>query len=325
MAAMTASDATMLAIQQEQFGDLDVLHPVRLPVPKPGISEILVRVHASGINPTDWKNRAGKAFVRHLPLVLGWDVSGVVEAVGTGVTLYKPGDEVFGMLPYPHGVGAHAEYAVGPTRAFVPKPSMIDHVQAGALPLAGLTAWQGLVDTARLSSGDRVLIHAAAGGVGHLAVQIAKARGATVIGTASEGKHDFLYELGVDEAIDYRQVDFAEVVRDVDVVFDPIGGDYQLRSLRTLRPGGTLVSIIPRAADGLWDEAKRFGVRAELLLVEADYAGMAALARLVEEGKLRAEIARTYPLHAAAEAHQAGETGRTMGKMVLVTEAFEQS
>lgn len=325
MAAMTATDMTMLAIQQEQFGDVDVLQPVRLPIPEPGLSEILVRVYASGINPTDWKNRAGNAFNRDLPLVLGWDVSGVVEAVGTGVTLYKPGDEVFGMLPYPYGVGAHAEYVVGPTRAFVPKPTMIDHVQAGALPLAGLTAWQGLIDTAHLEPGNRVLIHAAAGGVGHLAVQIAKAHGATVIGTASEAKHDFLYDLGVDEAIDYRQVDFAKVVRDVDVVFDPIGGEYQLRSLQTLRPGGTLVSIIPRAADGLWEEVKRLGVRAELLLVEADFAGMAALANLVEEGKLRAEIAGTYPLRAAAEAHQAGDTGRTTGKMVLVTDALEQS
>src|SRR5690625_1764637 len=316
----TMTDSTMLAIQQQRFGDVDVLEPVQLPIPEPGLSEILIRVHASGLNPTDWKNRAGAAFVRDLPLVLGWDVSGVVEAVGLGVTLYKPGDEVFGMLPYPHGVGAHAQYVVGPTRAFVPKPERLDHVHAAALPLAGLTAWQSLVDTAHLASGQRVLIHAAAGGVGHLAVQIAKARGASVIGTASAAKHECLYELGVDEAIDYRSVDFAEVVRDVDVVFDTIGGEYQLRSLYTLRPGGLLVSTIPRPADGLWEAADRLGVRAELMLVEDDHAGMSALAKLVEDGKLWPTIAKTYPLREAAQAHQAGETGRTTGKMVLVNQ-----
>jgi len=128
------TDSTMLAIQQQRFGDVEVLEPVQLPIPEPGLSEILIRVHASGLNPTDWKNRAGAAFVRDLPLVLGWDVSGVVEAVGLGVTLYKPGDEVFGMLPYPHGVGAHAQYVVGPTRAFVPKPEAGPRTRRSAAP-----------------------------------------------------------------------------------------------------------------------------------------------------------------------------------------------
>ena len=310
---------SMLAIQQHAFGDPGVLETVRLPVPEPGISQILIRVHATSINPTDWKNRAGKAFVRNLPMILGWDVSGVVESVGLGVTLYKPGDEVFGMLPYPYGVGAHAQYAVGPTRAFVPKPSNLSHVQAAALPLAGLTAWQSLVDTARIDEGDRVLIHAASGGVGHLAVQIAKAHGAHVIGTASAKNHAFLARIGADEAIDYRTVDFANVVRDVDIVLDTIGGDYQLRSLRTLRPGGVMVSTIPRAADGLCEETQRLGVHAELILVEADRTGMQAIADLAAAGTLVPTIARTFPLREAAKAHQAGETGRTVGKMVLET------
>ena len=310
---------SMLAIQQQAFGDPDVLEAVQVPIPEPGISQILVRVHAASINPTDWKNRAGKAFVRDLPMVLGWDVSGVVESVGLSVTLFQPGDEVFGMLPYPYGVGAHAEYAVGPTRAFVPKPANLSHVQAAALPLAGLTAWQSLVDTARISQGDRMLIHAASGGVGHLAVQIAKAHGAYVIGTASAKNHAFLAHLGVDEAIDYRTVDFADAVRDVDIVLDTIGGDYQLRSLHTLRPGGVMVSTIPRAADGLWAQAQRLGVRAELILVEADRTGMQAIAELAVAGKLVPTIAQTFPLRDAAKAHQAGETGRTVGKMVLQT------
>lgn len=318
----TASDdqntATMMAAGQDRFGGPEEIHEVILPRPKPGISEILVRVHAAGINPTDWKHRAGQSWFPEPSVPLGWDVSGVVEAVGLGSTLFEPGDEVFGMLPYPHGVGSHAEYVVGPTRAFVHKPAAIDHVQAGALPLAALTAWQALVDTAGIAPGDRVLIHAAAGGVGHLAVQIAKARGAYVIGTASAPKHEFLRGLGADEVIDYRETDFAEAVRDVDIVLDTIGGDYQLRSLHTLRPGGILVSTLPRPAKGLREEAERLGVRVKLILVEADHAGMQAIADLAAEGALKATIAGTFPLAEAAKAHKAGETDHTTGKLVIV-------
>ncbi|MFV2120972.1 NADP-dependent oxidoreductase [Streptomyces sp. Act-28] len=308
---------TMRAISQDVLGGPEVLREVRLPRPAPGPSRLLVRVHAAGLNPTDWKHRALPGlFLGDPPFVLGWDVSGTVEAVGFGVTLFKPGDEVFGMLPYPHGSGSHAEYVTGPARAFARKPAEIDHVQAGALPLAALTAWQALVDTARVEAGRRVLIHAAAGGVGHLAVQIAKERGAHVIGTASSGKHDFLRGLGADELVDYRETDFAEAVRDVDVVLDTLGGEVGSRSLRTLRPGGLLVSILP-VADGVRAEAERRGVRTETLLVEADHAGMNAIAALASAGRLRAEIAGTFPLEEAAEAHALGETGRTTGKLVL--------
>lgn len=317
---MTITSTTMRAIRQETHGSPEVLQEVELPRPVPGLSEVLVAVHAAGVNPTDWWNRALAMTLDRMPLVLGWDVSGVVEAVGTGVTLFKPGDEVFGMLPYPHGVGSHAEYVTGPARAFAHKPAGIDHVQAGALPLAALTAYQALVDTADVQPGQRVLIHAAAGGVGHLAVQIAKSRGAYVIGTASAGKHEFLRSLGVDEAIDYHTVDFTEVVKDVDVVLDPISLDTaaRARSVAVLRPGGTLVSILPVPvdADELADIAKR-GIRFEILLVEADHAGMQAIANLVETGALRAHIEATFPLAEAAKAHALGETGRTTGKIVL--------
>ncbi|GGX90599.1 NADP-dependent oxidoreductase [Streptomyces fructofermentans] len=308
---------TMRAISQDVLGGPEVLKEVELEVPEPGPSEILVRVYAAGLNPTDWKHRAGGGFLRTPPFVLGWDVSGVVEAVGLGVTLHQPGDEVFGMLPYPHGVGAHAEYVAAPARAFARKPSGIDHIQAGALPLAALTAWQALVDTADVRSGQRVLIHAAAGGVGHLAVQIAKARGAYVIGTASSGKHEYLRGLGVDEPVDYRETDFAEAVRDVDVVLDTIGGDYRSRSLRTLRPGGLLVSILPTGTTELAEEADRSGVRGIEMLVEADQAGMNAIADLVAKGRLRATVAETFALADAAKAHALGDTGRTTGKLVL--------
>lgn len=307
----------MTAMRQEEHGGPEVLHAVEVPRPQPGISEILVRVHAAGVNPTDWKHRSGRRFLGDPPYTLGWDVSGVVEAVGLGVTLHAPGDEVFGMLPYPYGAGSHAEYVTGPSRAFVAKPESIDHIQGGAIPLAALTAWQCLVDIADVAAGDRVLIHGAAGGVGHLAIQIAKALGAHVIGTASEPKHDLLRELGADETIDYRTVDFAQEAADIDVVLDTIGGDTQLRSLDTLVPGGVLVSTVPIPVEGRDEKAEELGVRAVSMLVEADQAGMRAIAELVEDGKLRAVIADTFPLAQAARAHEAGETNRTTGKLVL--------
>ena len=307
----------MTAMRQEEHGGPEVLHAVEVPRPQPGISEILVRVHAAGVNATDWKHRSGRRFLGDPPYTLGWDVSGVVEAVGLGVTLHAPGDEVFGMLPYPYGAGSHAEYVTGPSRAFVAKPESIDHIQGGAIPLAALTAWQCLVDIADVAAGDRVLIHGAAGGVGHLAIQIAKALGAHVIGTASEPKHDLLRELGADETIDYRTVDFAQEAADIDVVLDTIGGDTQLRSLDTLVPGGVLVSTVPIPVEGRDEKAEELGVRAVSMLVEADQAGMRAIAELVEDGKLRAVIADTFPLAEAAKAHEAGETNRTTGKLVL--------
>ncbi len=312
----TSDDAMMRAVSQDAYGGPEVLREVRLPRPVPGPSRILVRVRAAGVNPTDWKHRANAGFLDRLPLVLGWDVAGVVEAVGYGVTLFEPGDEVFGMLAYPYGVGSHAEYAVGPARAFARKPAGIDHVQAGALPLVALTAWQALVDTADVRPGQRVLVHAAAGGVGHVAVQIAKARGAYVIGTASAAKHGLLKEWGADEAVDYREVDFAEVVRDVDVVLDPFAGEVLDRSLGVLRPGGIAVSILAVTA-GQRARARELGVRVAGLLVEADHAGMAAIADLVERGLLRAHVQEVFPLAEAARAHALGDTGHVTGKLVL--------
>lgn len=308
---------TMRAMTQDAFGGPEVLREAALPRPVPGPGEILVRVRAAGVNPTDWKNRAfGLWHPEPLP-VLGWDVSGVVEQVGLGVTLFEPGDEVFGMLPYPHGAGAYAEYAKGPTRAFAPKPSNVDHVRAGALPLAALTAYQALVDTADVREGQRVLIHAAAGGVGHLAVQIAKARGAYVIGTASAGKHELLRELGADELIDYRTTDFVEAAGEVDVVLDTLAGDVRTRSVDLLGEGGILVSILPVGGEEDAERAAARGARLEKLLVEADQAGMRAIAALVEQGKLRAHVDATFPLAEAAKAHALGETDRTTGKIVL--------
>ncbi len=309
----------MRAVSQDSAGGPDVLKMITTDRPVPGPTEILVRVHAAGVNPTDWKSRSQGAFMTgaKAPFTLGFDVSGVVEAVGLGVTLFAPGDKVFGMPRFPHPAGAYAEYVTAPARHFAHLPASLDHIQGAALPLASLTAWQALVDTAQVQPGARVLIHAAAGGVGHLAVQIAKSRGAYVIGTARQAKHDFLRGLGADELIDYTQQDFAEAVRDVDIVLDTISGDYGARSLRTLRPGGTLVSILPLDDTFPAAQAREARVRAGFLLVEPDRAGLQAVAGLVDSGKLRVAVDTVLPLEEAAKAHTLGETGRTTGKIVL--------
>ncbi|MEW2158925.1 NADP-dependent oxidoreductase [Streptomyces sp. NPDC007189] len=311
---------TMRAISQDVLGGPEVLKEVRLERPKPRPNEVLVRVRAAGVNPTDWKHRATGGFLGEPPFVLGWDVSGEVVETGIGVAAFAPGDEVFGMLPYPFGHGSHAEYVIAPVRALTHKPASVDHTQAGALPLVSLTAWQALTEHANVRPGQRVLIHAAAGGVGHVAVQIAKSRGAYVIGTASAGKHDFLREIGVDEPVDYRTTDVTEAVRDVDVVLDTIGGDTSVESLKVLRPGGVVVSILPVGSREFHDEAERLGVRAVRMLVDADRAGMEKIAELAEAGKLKATIAGTFPLSDAAKAHEVGDTGRTTGKLVLLVD-----
>ncbi|MGP2437814.1 NADP-dependent oxidoreductase [Streptomyces sp. JW3] len=320
MSDVNTDATTMRAIRQDALGGPEVLTEVRLERPAPRPNEILVRVRAAGLNPTDFKHRANGGFLGAPPFVLGWDVSGTVEAAGIGVAEFRPGDEVFGMLSYPYGHGSHAEYVAAPARGFWHKPAGIDHVQAGALPLVSLTAWQALVERAQVRPGQRVLVHAAAGGVGHVAVQIAKARGAHVIGTASAAKHDFLRSIGVDEPLDYRETDFAAAVKDVDVVLDTIGGDTLTRSLGVLRPGGIVVSILPVGPDELYREAERLGVRAARMLVDADRGGMREIAALAESGSLRAAVERTFPLAAAAEAHALGERGRTTGKLVLVVD-----
>lgn len=312
-----SSNATTRAVTQQSLGDPDVLEVAEFPRPEPRPNEILVRVRAASVNPTDWKHRQTGAFLGEPPFVLGWDLSGVVESVGVGVVRFRPGDEVFGMLPYPFGHGAHAEYVTAPARVFTTKPDSIDHTQAAALTLVSLTAWQALVEYADVQPGQRVLIHAAAGGVGHVAVQIAKARGAYVIGTASEPKHEFLRDLGADEVIDYRSEDFAEVASDVDVVLDTIGGDYSIRSLRTLRPGGIVVSIIPVGSDDLYREADELGVRAIRMLVDSSRSDLDSIAALADEGALRATIADVFPLEQAAEAHRVGEQNHNTGKLVL--------
>ncbi|MFD7453369.1 NADP-dependent oxidoreductase [Kitasatospora sp. NPDC059827] len=310
---------TMRAVSQETAGAPEVLRITEVRRPAPGRGEILVRVHAAGVNPADWKIRERGVFAdgTPLPFRLGFDVSGVVEETGDGVTVFRPGDEVFGMPRFPHPAGAYAEYLAAPARQFAHRPRGLTHVESAALPLAGLTAWQALVDTADVRPGQRVLVHAAAGGVGHLAVQIAKARGGHVIGTASAAKHDLLRSLGADELVDHRTRDFTEAVHDVDVVLDAVGGADWARSLRVLRPGGRLISLLPLDGTFPHEQAEAAGVRAEFMLVEPDRQGLREIAGLVEDGRLRVIADAVFPWEEVAAAHALGEAGRTTGKIVL--------
>jgi NADPH:quinone reductase-like Zn-dependent oxidoreductase len=311
----------MRVVTQDRFGGPEVLYVAQRPEPEPLPTEVRVRVRAAGVNPVDWKTRAGKGMAPVLgppPFVLGWDVCGVVDAVGRGVTRFQVGDEVYGMPWFPRQAGAYAEYVTAPSRHFARKPRALDSVQAAGLPLAGLTAWQTLVATAGIQARDRVLIHAAAGGVGHLAVQIAKAHGAYVVGTARRAKHDLLADLGADEAVDYTAIPFEDAVRDMDVVMDLVGGEYSLRSAGVLRPGGLLVSVPSALPEGLDAAAAKHRVRVTGILVEPDYAALEQIARLVDDGRLRPILAESFPLEEAGRAHEIGESGRNVGKTVLV-------
>lgn len=296
----------MRAIIQNEFSGPITLADVPKPAPLP--TEVLVRVHAAGVNPVDWKTRAGSgmAGMQTFPFINGWDVSGVVEEAGFGVTTLKPGDEVYGMPWFPRAASAYAEYVTAPSRHFAKKPKSLTHVEAAALPLAALTAWQILVDTADVQPGQKVLISAAAGGVGHLAVQIAKAHGAYVIGTAREPKHAFLTDLGADEVIDYTRGDYEGT--DVDLFVDLVGG----ASPTPVKPGGLFVGV-PSGVDS----AIRDDIRTSPILVEPDRAGLEAIAALVESGELRVHVDETFKLEDAGKAHALGETGRTQGKIVL--------
>jgi NADPH:quinone reductase-like Zn-dependent oxidoreductase len=309
----------MRAVVLREYGPSEVLGVEEVPRPEPIPTEVQVRVHAAGVNPVDFKTRAGKgvsAVLGEPPVRLGWDVSGVVTEVGGGVTRFRVGDEVFGMPWFPRQAGAYAEYVTAPSRHFAGKPHALSHEEAGALPLAGLTAWQIVVDTIALEDGADLLIHGAAGGAGHLAVQIAKARGANVIGTARGEQADWLRKLGIDQVIDYGSERFEDLVSDLDAVIDFTGAQGE-RSLPVLRPGGILVSVPSGVPPELLDLAARGDRRATGFLVEPDPVGLAGLCHLVEAGHLQVKVDRVFDLEEAAEAHRQAETGHAGGKLVL--------
>ena len=307
---------TMQAVRFHSYGGSEVLVLEEVPRPEAGAGEVLIRVRAAGVNPLDWKVRIGhvKAWMQHrLPLIPGWDVSGVVEAVGPGVTDFKTGDAVYGMLDFLRN-GAYAEYVAAGTGNLAPKPSSIDHNQAGGVPLASLTAWQSLFEVADLQSGQTILIHAAAGGVGHFAVQFAKWKGARVIGTASADNENFLRELGADTVIDYHTTRFEEAVHDADVVLDTIGGDTQQRSWQVLKKGGILVATLGVSSP---EAAREHGVRGEGVMVHPDTTQLSQIAALIDAGDLRPAVNSILPLAEAARAHELSQTGHARGKIVL--------
>ncbi|KIZ17569.1 NADP-dependent oxidoreductase [Streptomyces natalensis] len=314
----------MRAVVQDTFGGPEVLRveQVRRPVPLP--TEVLVRVHAAGINPVDWKTRGGTGMAGLLgepPFTLGWDVSGVVEEVGFGVTTLKAGDEVYGMPWFPRVANGYSEFVTAPARQWARKPATLDHVHAAAVPLAALTAWQAVVDTAHVQAGQRVLVTAAAGGVGHFAVQFARHLGAHVIATASAARHPWLKELGANESIDYTTTRFEDAVADVDVVIDLVGDAHDqtsTRSLKVLRPGGLLVAIPAGVSPELAQAAEAAGARVTPFLVEPDGAALTAIAGLIDAGEVTVEVEETFPLEQAGAAHARGEAGRTRGKLVLI-------
>src|SRR5580704_16986691 len=306
----------MKAIRIHQHGGPEVLAEVEMQRPAPGAKEVLIKVKAASVNPFDWKVRAGymkEIFPLTFPATLGSDVSGTVEEVGPGAARFKRGDEVYVSLEVGAG-GGYAEYVVAKETIVAEKPGTLNHVQAASVPVAGLTAWQALFEVAQLRAGQKVLIHAAAGGVGNFAVQLAKAKGAYVIGTASSKNQAFLGELGVDKAVDYQKTRFEDVVQDADVVLDTVGGDTQERSFKALKKGGILVSIVQPPSQEL---AAKYGVRALFYGGHPSSSNLAEIARLIDSGKVKTVVETVLPLAEARRAHELSESGHARGKIVL--------
>lgn len=307
---------TMKAVRIHEYGGPEVLKYEDAPRPTPAAGDVLIRVHAAGVNPVDRAMRQGYFKERipfKLPFVPGWDVSGVVESVGPGVSRLKPGDAVYGRTDLARD-GSYAEYMAARESEIALKPRSIDHVTAAAIPLAALTAWQALFDNAQLAAGQTVLIHGAAGGVGHFAVQLAKIKGARVIATASQRNHEFLRSLGADQVIDYNTTRFEDVVHDVDVVLDTITGETADRSYGVIKRGGIYVSILRPPST---EKAAARGVRTGHTFVQANVAQLDEIAKLVDSGKLKASIEKIFPLAEAGAAHDLNAGGHTRGKIVL--------
>jgi NADPH:quinone reductase-like Zn-dependent oxidoreductase len=297
------------------FGGPGVLKMEDLPRPDLGEEELLVKVVAAGVNPVDYKIREGKypaVKSDDLPYVPGREIAGVVEACGGLVDEWKEGDAVFAMLGIDRG--GYAEYAIVKDSEAAPKPRSLDFVAAASVPLAGLTAWQGLFRYGELKAGQRVLIHGGSGGVGHFAIQFAKVRGAYVITTVSAQHIDFVRGLGADEVIDYKAQRFEDVVKDVDLVYDLIAGETQERSWGVLKRGGIMVSTL---AEPSQEKARAQGVRAMRYTVKENGGELEEIGRLIDEGKVKPKIARTYGLAEAASAQDYVEQGHTEGKVVL--------
>jgi NADPH:quinone reductase-like Zn-dependent oxidoreductase len=306
----------MKAARIHAYGASSEIRIEDAPLPTLNDDDVLIRVVATAVNPVDWKIRKGylKSFIPYeMPLTMGWDVSGIVEQIGPSVTRFKPGDAVYSRPDIARN-GTYAEYVAVRETEVAAKPATISHVEAASLPLVSITAWEALFTTANLSAGQRVLIHAGAGGVGSIAVQLARAKGAHVTATASAPKAALVRSLGADEVIDYKSQDFSSVAKAMDVVFDTVGGDVQDKSWGVLKPGGMLVSITDRPSE---DRAKAEGKRAGFVFIDPNAAILTKLAGMVDLGQVRPLIAAEYGLDAVAKAQDHSETGRATGKIVI--------
>jgi NADPH:quinone reductase-like Zn-dependent oxidoreductase len=304
----------MKAIRIHDYGGPGQLQFEDVPVPEAGGGQVLVRVHAASVNPIDYKLASG-AMRQFMPLALPWvpggDFSGVIEAVGPGAAGVKAGDAVYGNS---QGGGAYAQFVAIPAATIAPKPERLSHVEAASVPIAAQTAWQALFDHGQLSRRQTVLIHAAAGGVGTFAVQLAHWKGARALATASAANTDYLRSLGADEVIDYRATPFEAVAREVDLVLDLVGGETQARSFAVLKRGGRLVATAQPPSE---EEAAKHGVQAVMMGMRPATEGLAQLGELLEAGTLRTVVTRTYPLSQAREAWGEALSGHTRGKIVL--------
>ena len=302
----------MKAVVINAYGNEDVVELTEVERPAPTATEMLVQIHAAGVNPIDWKirNGVGERLGMRLPIRLGGEIAGTVAEVGSEVTGFNTGDAVYGLI----ASGGFAEYAIARPNDLAPKPPSLEFAQAAAIPLGALTAWQAMFDMAYLKSGQLVLVTGASGGVGSLAVQLAKARGAHVIGVASGRNEAFVRALGVDEFIDYTRQDVAEVVKDVDVVFDVVGGDTFERALRTLKRGGFLVTAVAFPAESA---GQSLGVNVSRVFCKPDAGTLRKISALVSAGQLNPHVSSVLPLAEVKQALRLSETGRTRGKIVL--------
>ncbi|WP_259014290.1 NADP-dependent oxidoreductase [Emticicia fluvialis] len=311
----------MKAIVLKEFGGVENFSIENLPIPALNENEVLVEVKAVSINPVDAKTRSGKAMAGRLktesPVILGWDISGVVTRTGSEVTTFKVGDEVFGMVNFPGHGKAYAEYVAAPAAHLALKPGNITHEEAAAATLAALTAWQALHTHSKIKPNDRVLIHAAAGGVGHFAVQLAKHLGAYVIGTASAVNKEFVLSLGADEYFDYKAQPFEEVINDIDIVLDTVGGNNIERSFEVVKKGGTVITLPSNTSEGIVEKAKEKGINGFFFLVQSNGEDMQQIASLLESGTLKAHVSGVYTFDEIGKAHQQIETGSTKGKIVI--------
>jgi NADPH:quinone reductase-like Zn-dependent oxidoreductase len=308
--------STMKAVVVHEYGGPEVLKYEDVPRPEPKENEILVKVIAAGVNPVDSAARSQKfaQFLNiKLPAIPGYDIAGVVEKTGASATKFKAGEPVYAYIALDKG-GAYAEYALATEKETSPKPKSLNYVEAAAVPLVSLTAWQALIDTAKLSAGQTVLIHGGSGGVGSFAIQIAKAKGAKVIATASTPNQDLLKQLGADVAIDYTKQKFEDVAKDVDVVLDSVGKDTLARSYGIVKKGGFIVSIVARPDPA---ELEKYGIKGSPLSVEPNADELAEIGRLIDEKKIKVIVSQTFSLAEAAKAQAQADTHHTRGKIVL--------